>query len=105
MLTSPQCIHENETLVLERLPKRITGELHGKVGELPEGWGLQFQEGLDLGLLVGMVSIAFLASLLFAVLWSTLKGDLQGAFGVASYIITAVAAFVMLVQNRAGKVG
>ena len=108
MLTSPECIHEEKTLVLDQLPKRTCGELEGKVRQPAEGWGLHYQEGQDFDLLMGVVFIVLVASLLFGVLWSYFKHDVQGAFGVASYMVTAVAAFVALVTlvvNRAGRLG
>jgi len=105
MLTSPDCIHAEETLVLDQLPKRTCGKLEGKVRQPAEGWGLHFQEGQDFGILAGVVVIGLVASLVFAVLWAGVRGDVQGGFGVASYIVTAVAAFVALVVNRAGRVG
>jgi hypothetical protein len=105
MLTSPECIHAEETLVLDQLPKRTCGKLEGKVRQPAEGWGLHFQEGQDFGILVGVVFIGLMASLLFAVLWSYFEHDVQGAFGVASYVVTTVAVFVALVVNRAGRLG
>ena len=52
-----------------------------------------------------MVISVLLASFLFAVLWSNLEHDVQGGFGVASYIVTVLAVFVALVVNRAGMLG
>ncbi|KAH6094468.1 hypothetical protein HBI65_125610 [Parastagonospora nodorum] len=106
MLTSPQCITPKETFVLEQLPKRTKGELIGTIGRPAEGWGIHFQEGWDFDLLIGLVLAVFLlASLLFAVLWSHFKLDVQGAFGVSSYMVTASGIFVAWFANRAGKLG
>ncbi|KAH4937135.1 hypothetical protein HBH74_079000 [Parastagonospora nodorum] len=106
MLTSPQCINPKETFVLEQLPKRTRGELIGTIGRPAEGWGIHFQEGWDFDLLIGIVLAVFLlASLLFAVLWSHFKLDVQGAFGVSSYMVTASGIFVAWFANRAGKLG
>ncbi|KAH5319528.1 hypothetical protein HBI12_112360 [Parastagonospora nodorum] len=106
MLTSPQCVNPKETFVLEQLPKRTKGELIGTIGRSVEGWGIHFQEGWDFDLLIGLVLAVFLlASLLFAVLWSHFKLDVQGAFGVSSYMVTASGIFVAWFANRAGKLG
>ncbi|KAH7069264.1 hypothetical protein FB567DRAFT_456853, partial [Paraphoma chrysanthemicola] len=105
MLTSPDCIPADETLVLEQLPKRTCGELQGKVRQPAEGWGIHFQEGWDTDILIGVVTIMFLASLVFAIIWSYFKHDIQGAFGVSSYMITAVGVLVALIVNRAGRLG
>ena len=91
--------------MLDQLPKRTCGKLEGKVRQPAEGWGLHFQEGQDFGILAGMLVIALVASMLFAVLWSYFRDDVQGAFGVASYIVAAAVAFVALVVNRNGRIG
>jgi hypothetical protein len=106
MLISPQCIDAKETFVLQQLPKRTKGELKGTIGRPAEGWGIHFQEGWDFDLLIGLVLAVFLVgSLLFAVLWSHFKLDVQGAFGVSSYMVTASGIFVAWFANRAGKLG
>jgi hypothetical protein len=97
MLKKPECIHEDENLILERLPKRICGPLQGKVKELPGGWGLQFQEGLNTMLLTSIVLLVSVGILFLAILFSVLENDLQGPFAIASYVITAVGVLVILV--------
>jgi hypothetical protein len=105
-LTDPQCVGEGETFILQQLPKRTKGELKGEIGKPVEGWGLHFEEGWDFDVLIGIVLAIFLVGiLLFAVLWSHFKLDVQGAFGVSSYIVTASGIFVAWFANRAGKLG
>jgi hypothetical protein len=102
MLTSPECILPEETLVLKSLPKRTCGKLEGKVGQKTEGWGLHFQEARDFRILFGAVLVGIVASMLFVILWSYFKHDLQGASGIASYsttVITVVIALVALAIN------
>jgi hypothetical protein len=103
MLRKPECIVDGPTFVLDQVPKRMGGELKGNVKALAEGWGLYFQEGWDLRILTGMVVIVLVASLIFAVLWSYFKHDVQGAFGVSSYIVTAIGVPVALFLNQAGR--
>lgn len=106
MLISPDCIHPDETFVLNQIPKRICGELQGKAGEPAEGWGLHYQEGLDFDMLIAFISLIFtVGSFLFGVLWSYFKLDIQGAFGVSSYMVTASGIFITWIVNRANKVG
>lgn len=101
----PSCIPEHNISILNRLPKRICGELQGSAGEPAEGWGIYYQEGWDGDIITMLVFAMFLiGSLLFGVLWSCLKMDVQGAFGVSAYIITANAIFISLVAMRASKV-
>lgn len=102
MLSSPQCINEQETWVLEQLPKRTAGELLERIGQPAEGWGVYYQEGVDFDTIITVVFVAFLlASLLFAVLWTKFEMDIQGAFGVSSYMITAGGIVLAMVASRA----
>jgi hypothetical protein len=88
-LSSPNCIDPKATTVLYQLPKRTKGELKGANGQSVEGWGIHFQEGFELGLVFRMVvAVMLLASILFGILWSYFKMDVQGAFGVSSYLAT-----------------
>jgi len=101
----PSCINEQDNLILNRLPKRICGELHGEIGEAVEGWGIYYQEGWDGDIIKLVIFMMFLiGSLLFGVLWSCFKMDVQGAFGVSAYVITAGAIFIQLVAMKASKV-
>lgn len=87
MLCSPDCIDEADSLVLEQLPKKTYDKLQEGVGPPPEGWGLYFQEGVDISTIIGVVFvILFLASFLFLILWTLLEDDIQGASGVSAYI-------------------
>jgi hypothetical protein len=106
MLSSPQCINEQETWVLDQLPKRTIGELQACAGQPVEGWGVYYQEGIDFDMIIGVVLVDFiLASLLFAVLWTRLEMDIQGAFGVSSYMVTASGIFLAWMTSRAKNFG
>jgi hypothetical protein len=106
MITSPDCIHEDNDFVFKQLPKKLKGELKGEAGQAADGWGIYYEEGWDFDTLIGIVLVVFfLASLLFAVLWCHFKFDVQGAFGVSSYIVTASGIVVAAIVNRAGKMG
>jgi len=105
MLTEPACVLDGQSLVFDQVPKRNCGPLDGKINKPVEGWGLHFQEGLDGRILSGMVLIFVLASLVFAILWSYLKHDVQGAFGVGAYMVTVITVFAALAWNRNGRLG
>ncbi|KAF1953588.1 hypothetical protein CC80DRAFT_494485 [Byssothecium circinans] len=100
----PSCIPESSTSILNKLPKRICGELQGSASEPAEGWGIYFQEGWNGDIIMTLVFILFLmGSLLFGALWACLKMDLQGAFGVSAYMMTANTILISLVAARASK--
>lgn len=85
-LYNPDCLDEHDTLILEQPPKKTYGELKEAIGPPLEGRDLCFQEDFDIRIIIGIVFIIlFLVSLLFLVLWTVLKGDIQGSSGVSAY--------------------
>jgi hypothetical protein len=89
LLYFPSEQHQDDTWILDQLPKRTCGRLQGAPGQPAEGWGIYYQEGWDQKLIILAVFLAFvLASLLFGVLWSVYRFDVQGAFGVSAWIAT-----------------
>lgn len=84
--TDPENINPNCTMVIEQLPKRTCGELKSQSFELREAWGIYFKEDWDWVRIWWILALGFSPpSLLFGILWGILKGDIQGAFGVASW--------------------
>ncbi|EUC49155.1 hypothetical protein COCMIDRAFT_51478, partial [Bipolaris oryzae ATCC 44560] len=105
MLSSPECIHEDETWVLEQLPKRTAGELQACVGGPAEGWGIYYKEGINFDMITGVVAAIFLfGSLLFGILWTMLEKDFQGAFGFSSWMATGIGIFVACMVTYAKNI-
>lgn len=53
------------------------------------GWGIHLDEGYSITRLWLLALATFLfSSLIFAIAWSILKHDVQGAFAVAAYFVT-----------------
>jgi hypothetical protein len=104
LLNSPCELDKNETEILNLLPKRICGELQGRAGQAVEGWGIYYKEGWDRDMIVSIVFLMFLlVSLLFGVLWSIYKMDMQGAFGVSAYMGTAASILLAIIAMRVDK--
>lgn len=104
LFTSPSCVNEHDTWILDQLPKRTCGELYGKVGQPTEGWGIYYKEGWDRDKITLIVFILFVSgSLLFGALWSKFKMDVQGAFGVSAYMVAACGILVSLIATRVDK--
>ncbi|KAF9729921.1 hypothetical protein PMIN01_11854 [Paraphaeosphaeria minitans] len=77
LFNDPSCVNGNDTWILDQLPRRICGELHGKAGQPAEGWGIYYQEGLSWRFItLTMVVVFFLVSL-FGILWAYLKKDIR----------------------------
>jgi hypothetical protein len=104
LLNCPSYTNEHDTWILDQLPKRICGQIQGRAGRPAEAWGIYYQEGWDRDLIALIVFLVFLSgSLLFGVLWSKSKMDVQGAFGVSAYIMSACGIVISLIVIRADK--
>ncbi|KAK0648533.1 hypothetical protein B0T16DRAFT_116542 [Cercophora newfieldiana] len=71
---------------LPRLPKRLHSSV-AQAGEAAEGWGIHIIEGPNREVIFWIVMVAVLASLLTTVLWSTLRGDVQGGAGIGALMM------------------
>ncbi|TGJ88418.1 hypothetical protein E0Z10_g360 [Xylaria hypoxylon] len=83
-------------LAVLRLPKKVGRRLKCTTQprnplDVPYGWGVYIVEGVDMFLvsllLAGVLSLVTLA----VVLWSMLKGDVQGGTGIGQYALAVVA--------------
>lgn len=95
----PERISEKEMSVLNQIPKRNCGELKAD-GKIPtDGWGLYYEEDWNIGLILGAIAaISILTSLVFGICWTVIKADIQGAWGVSSYMVTTCALVVALLS-------
>jgi hypothetical protein len=106
LFTCPSNVHEKDTWILDQVPRRICGELQGTIGRPADGWGIYYQEGWDFDIIIFLIFILFLmASLLFGVLWSKFHFDIQGAFGVSAYMMTAGGILITFLASRVQMLG
>lgn len=106
MLYAPDCLTDDDVSVLEQLPKKTDCKLGEATGPPPEGWGLYYQEDLDISAIIGIVFIIlFVASLLFLLLWTVLKDDIQGGSGAGSYILAAGSMLGIWIATRSKSFG
>lgn len=74
--------YDDELITYLRTPKRRDRL------EMGTGWGLQLVEGfLAERVWAAVLVLAFIGSAVFAGCWARGKGDVQGAFGVAGWIV------------------
>ena len=80
---------EEDGFVLDRIPKKLKEPLHVCPSRgTGLGWGIYFIEGWQVSIITIVAFAVLLAgSLAFLICWSVLKHDIQGASGVAAYII------------------
>ena len=86
--------------VVGQLPKRKWGEIWGRPNQAVEGWGICYKEGWDRDMIVLLSFVLLSASLLFGVLWTTLRDDIQGAFGVASWMVATGGAMMAVIATQ-----
>ncbi|XPS79088.1 hypothetical protein M3J09_011077 [Ascochyta lentis] len=91
----PLLISEREKSILNQPPKRMCGGLQAD-GRVPaEGWGLYFEESWNISLVIIVtVVVTTFTSLLFGIYWMLKMSDIQGTWGVSSYMITTCALVV-----------
>ena len=67
------------------------------------GWGIEIVEGWIMGR-IWLLDLAFflVGSLVFGVCWTILKKDVQGAFGVAAYMVAFLGLVVRNIQMYLG---
>lgn len=89
--------YDSELIAYLRSPKK-SGRL-----DLGVGWGIHLVEGF-LPERVWMLTMGFfsLASLVFGITWAAKKDDVQGAFGVAAWIVTLSALAIGYLQACLG---
>ncbi|KAH8597178.1 hypothetical protein B0O99DRAFT_685090 [Bisporella sp. PMI_857] len=80
--------YEDELITYNRLPKKRGSRLRiGHNVDVGIGWGIHLVEGFMAHKVWTLFTSLFLVlSLVFAITWALKKGDVQGAFGVASYV-------------------
>lgn len=84
---SPQCVDATQKTILAQLPKKV-GYLRALNDQEEIGWGIHFQEGWHWRTVYFLVVVVALVSLVFGIVWSVTKKDIQGAFAISSFCLT-----------------
>ncbi len=93
----------NTSLYLRHIPKRKDKALSfcADLIDAQTGYGLHFVERKNSALAVTvMFIVSLIVGLVFGVWWTVRKQDIQGAFGVASYVTSVITLAVMAWQMR-----
>lgn len=96
---TPHHIHEDERNIFHQTPKYLRGRLAVSQKERTLGWGLSFTDRANL---MPLLLASLLPSLMFGLIWSVLKQDIQSGFTVASFVATCVSLFAMYIMSRRG---
>ncbi|KAF7948517.1 uncharacterized protein EAE97_003928 [Botrytis byssoidea] len=101
----PSISDVNSNFYLQRIPRRKIEPIAFNANKLSEnlGWGLHFVEGLNTSLAITVMFIlSSVLGIAFAICWTILEKDIQGAFGVAAYI-TSVVTLAIRKRQRANQ--
>ncbi|KAF2621164.1 hypothetical protein BU25DRAFT_463894 [Macroventuria anomochaeta] len=90
--------------IVNQIPKRKWGELFGNMNQPAEGWGIYYEEGWDPARIAIVVFVLLSGSLLFSILWTTLKDDIQGAFGVGAWMVGIGGALLAVIVTQVDSV-
>lgn len=83
--------------LLNRMPKKIDGRVKIEADASTEfGWGIHFIEELSRVRVSILAFVVLLICLLFGILWTIIKDDIQGGFGVAGFLAAALAVFISI---------
>ncbi|KAL7790666.1 hypothetical protein V8C43DRAFT_285140 [Trichoderma afarasin] len=86
---------------LPRLPKRRNHKVVD-CGEATEGWGIHVIEGPNRTAVFWIVMATISISVIASVLWTTLKGDIQGGMGLGALIVALPPAIMAAFLFRLG---
>lgn len=82
---------------LNRLPKKLNSSIHHDPALLhsgcqAHGWGIHIIEGANKVAIMWLTLVTVSVSFFFALLWAVFMRDVQGAFGIAAFIVASEAA-------------
>jgi hypothetical protein len=90
-LLHPECVNSEQESVLAQLPKRsgLYGLLKASPQEEVTGWGIHFEEGWHWPTIWFILAVLVFFSLLFGVIWSVKRNDIQGGFAVSGFVLAS----------------
>lgn len=76
-------------ICVTRFPKKLRDRL--EFGRDERGWGIYFEDSRHWGIIVVCITIVgFFGSLAFGIYWNVVMKDIQGAWGVAGWMVAAI---------------
>ncbi|KAL8853324.1 MAG: hypothetical protein Q9221_001800 [Calogaya cf. arnoldii] len=91
---------EVEATCMDKIPKKLREKLRLCPNQGTRlGWGIYFVEGLNWLMIWILGSTGLVLSILFGVIWTLLKDDMQGGFGVAACMMMSFGFTVGILQT------
>lgn len=83
-----------------KIPKRLRDKLEPcPVKGKAVGWGVQIVEGIDWFVVFLYGCVRFTLALIFAVVWSIVRSDVQGGFAIAGFMLAFLGFCFGITQN------
>lgn len=100
LCSHPQHADSTSAILMDRVPKWLRERLYvDPTRGTGLGWGIRYIEGWHLSL-IWLLSffLLLLASVIFLICWAVLQHDVQGASGVATYVLALITLFIGSLQ-------
>lgn len=98
--SSPNCVNPSQKWVYNQIPKKLGKRLQGRDDRAVPGWGIHCEEGWNWDKILVLELIIVVLGILFGVLWSLLKHDIQGAFAISAYWLVGFHSLLGLVLRH-----
>lgn len=83
--------------LINRMPKKVDGRVKIEANASTEfGWGIHFIEKFSRIRIFVLAFLLLLICFLFGILWTVVRNDIQGGFGVAGFFAAALAVFISI---------
>ena len=90
-LNSPNSRRHISDIWMQRLPKKLSQSILDTGSPVNFGWGIHIVEGLDERKITRVLLVGILVAFAVTALWGALRGDVQGATGLGSLLLGAMA--------------
>lgn len=87
-------------VLFHKIPKRLRDKLEPcPIKGSAVGWGVQFVEGVDWFVAFICGCVGFILALIFAIVWSAVRDDIQGGFAIAGFMLAFLGFCFGVTQN------
>jgi hypothetical protein len=81
-------VYHPRSVWMDRLPKKLQESIQSSCEPLTIGWGIHIIEGPNHNTIFWMLVLFVCLSLFASCIWTVLKGDIQGGFGIGAWMVS-----------------
>lgn len=97
----PHDLQISQRSCLNQIPKRVCGQLRASQDQAELGWGLHFEEGWHwVTIRLVIIVLIIVPAIVFGVVWSVMKKDIQSAFAISGVLIAIGALLLSYVGSK-----